>query len=100
MPIFGYFSRMEISDWRVKIDSIDAQMIQLLSERARYAVEIGKLKRVAKRPVFDATREIEVLHSLEKQNPGPLPSSSIRRIFQTIMEETRNTEALHSGDSQ
>lgn len=91
---------MEISDWRAKIDRIDSQVIQLLSERANYAVEIGKLKRVSKLPVFDAKRELEVLHFLEKQNPGPLPASSIRRIFQTIMEETRNTEALHSGDAQ
>lgn len=91
---------MEISDWRAKIDSIDSQIIQLLSERADYAVEIGKLKRESNLAVFDAQRELEVLHSLEKQNSGPLPASSIRRIFQTIMEETRNTEALHSGDPQ
>lgn len=91
---------MEISDWRAKIDSIDSELIHLLSERTKCAVEIGKLKRVVNRPIFDAKRELEVLQALEKKNPGPLPGSSIHRIFQTIMEETRNTEALHSGDSQ
>jgi chorismate mutase len=96
--IFGYFLAMEISDWRVKIDTIDSQVIALLSERATYAVEIGKIKRQQGLPIFDSNREDEVLNALARLNLGPLPDTSIRRIFQTIMEETRATEASHAED--
>jgi len=89
---------MDISDWRKKIDSIDSQVIALLSERARYAVEIGKIKRVKGLPIFDATREDEVLSALVLHNPGPMSDPSLRRIFQTLMEETRETEAAHAED--
>ena len=89
---------MDISDWRKKIDSIDSQVIALLSERASYAVEIGKIKREMGLPIFDASREDEVLTALVQQNPGPLSDTSIRRIFQTLMEETRVTEAAHAED--
>ena len=87
---------MEISDWRKKIDHIDTQLIQLLSERARYAVEIGKLKQIKQLSVYDPAREAAVLENLAKLNPGPLSNESIQRIFLTLMEETRLTESTHS----
>ena len=36
---------MDIEGWRKKIDDLDQKLVALLSERARAAVEIGKLKR-------------------------------------------------------
>ena len=33
-----------IEKWRQKIDELDAQLIKLLNDRAKYAGEIGKLK--------------------------------------------------------
>jgi chorismate mutase len=39
--IFG----MDIADWRKKIDELDLKLVELLSERAECAHEIGKLKR-------------------------------------------------------
>ena len=32
---------MDIADWRKKIDELDRRLVELLSERARAAVEIG-----------------------------------------------------------
>jgi len=90
---------MDISDWRNKIDAIDSQLIALLNQRTEYAIEIGKLKRLQGLPIFDAQREVQVLQQLVARNPGPLPHSSIQRLFQTVMEETRATEATHSEGS-
>ena len=36
---------MDISDWRKKIDELDRKLVDLLSQRAQAAHEIGKLKR-------------------------------------------------------
>ncbi len=36
---------MDIADWRKKIDDLDRRLVELLSDRARAAVEIGRLKR-------------------------------------------------------
>ena len=36
---------MDISDWRKKIDELDRKLVELLSQRAQAAHEIGKLKR-------------------------------------------------------
>ncbi len=84
---------MEISDWRERIDSVDKQLIALLSERAQYGIAIGSIKKEKGLPVFDAAREESVLTGLCALNQGPLPDASIRRIFLTIMEETRAAEA-------
>ena len=40
---FQVIINMEIADWRVKIDELDRRLVELISERARCAVEIGKL---------------------------------------------------------
>ena len=35
---------MDIADWREKIDELDRRLVELLSERAHAAVEIGRLE--------------------------------------------------------
>ncbi len=48
---------MDIADWRKKIDELDRQLVELLSERARAAVEIGRLKRDTSLPIYEPERE-------------------------------------------
>ena len=36
---------MDIADWRNRIDEIDEKLIELFNERARFASEIGKIKK-------------------------------------------------------
>lgn len=89
---------MEIEDWRIKIDEINDDLIALLNRRACYATEIGKIKKAKGLPVFDATRENAVLEhvgDLAKKAcdaGGVLSPSSVKRIFQVVMEETRKVE--------
>ncbi len=83
---------MKIEDWRIRIDEINDQLIDLLNQRATYATEIGKLKKELGLPVFDASREQKILDSVGAKTKGPLTSDSIKKIFLTIMEETRKVE--------
>lgn len=88
---------MSIEDWRRRIDEIDAQLVRLLNERSQCAMEIGHLKRAANLPVYQPEREREVLANAERVNPGPLPDTAIRRLFERILDEARSVEraAMH-----
>jgi len=44
---------MDISDWRKKIDDLDGELVELISQRAQAAHEIGKLKRDAGLPIYE-----------------------------------------------
>lgn len=90
---------MKIDDWRRKIDEIDRKLVELLNERSRCAVEIGRLKRAENLPLYQPEREREILENVERANPGPLPDTAIRRLFERILDEARSVErqAMHEA---
>ena len=83
----------EINDWRKRIDEIDEQLLKLLNERARCAVEIGHLKKKIRQPAFQPERELEILRHVESANRGPLGDAAIRRLFERIIDEARSLES-------
>jgi|SRR5579871_1053010 len=83
---------MDISDWRKKIDEIDAKLVHLLSERARAAVAIGKLKRNTSMPIYEPDRERVVFENVQRDNPGPLPGRDLVRIYERIIDVMRNIQ--------
>ena len=80
---------MDIADWRKKIDAVDEQMVQLLSERAAAAVEIGKIKLASAAPVYEPQREQQVYEHVRSVNPGPLTDAEVKDIFERIMDVMR-----------
>ncbi|AKJ64274.1 prephenate dehydratase [Kiritimatiella glycovorans] len=76
---------MTLDQWRGKIDAIDAELVRLLNERTRIALEIGKLKKEAGAEIYVPSRERAVLQRLEELNGGPLPAESLRAIYREIM---------------
>jgi|SRR5882672_121266 len=83
---------MDIADWRIKIDELDRKLVALLSERARAAQEIGRLKRNTAMPVYEPDRERIVLSNVQEANRGPLPDRDLARIFERIMDVMRNIQ--------
>jgi len=83
---------MDIEDWRRKIDELDRRLVALLSERARAAVEIGKLKRNTNLPVYEPDRERIVFENVQAANQGPLPGRDLVRIYERIMDVMRNIQ--------
>jgi len=83
---------VDIEDWRKKIDEFDRQLVELLSERARAAVEIGRLKRDTSLPIYEPERERIVFENVQKMNRGPLPERDLVRIFERIMDVMRNIQ--------
>ena len=83
---------MDIEDWRRKIDEVDRKLVALLSERARAAVEIGKLKRDTSMPVYEPDRERVVYENVQAENHGPLPGRDLVRIYERIIDVMRNIQ--------
>ena len=78
-----------IESLRNKIDSIDKEILVLLNERAEAAVEIGKLKEEEGLSVYNPGREKVIEERLKKENPGPLPDSSVIKIYKEIIAACR-----------
>ena len=78
---------MELSDWRKKIDELDRELVRLLNERARCAVEIAKIKRRKGLPILESNREQEVMQHAFDANEGPLADPAIQRIVERIVAE-------------
>ena len=85
---------MSLADWRRRIDEIDRKLVELLNERSKCALEIGKLKQQANLPLYQPDRENEVLENAEQNNKGPLTDAAIRRLFERIIDEARSAERL------
>jgi chorismate mutase-like protein len=81
-----------LDDWRARIDALNAQLVELLNERARCAEQIAAFKQKAGLPVFDSQREKAVLDKVSAQNQGPLSDEALHRIFNGIMEEHRKLQ--------
>jgi len=85
---------MNISDWRQRMDEIDKKLVELLNERCKCALEIGHIKHESNIPLYQPTREKEVLANAEEDNRGPLSHGAIRRLFERIIDEARSAERI------
>jgi chorismate mutase len=83
---------MDIADWRRQIDEIDRKLVELLSQRAKAAHEIGKLKRNIGMPIYEPDREKAVFENARKVNSGPLPDRDLLRIYERIMDVMRQIQ--------
>jgi chorismate mutase len=83
-----------IAPWRDRIDELDARLIGILNERARCAIEIGKIKRDRGLPIYDPEREEGIVRMMIEMNAGPLDATGIRRVFERIIDESRRIERV------
>jgi chorismate mutase-like protein len=83
---------MEIADWRIQIDEIDEQILQLLNRRAVCALGIGEIKKQTNMRIHDPEREKSIMKRLTALNDGPLTNDGVRRVFERIIDESRKLE--------
>ena len=77
---------------RERIDWLDERLLRMLNQRARCALEIGRIKKRGKWPVYDAKREAAVLRHVTQANGGPLSTAAVQHIFHAILCECRRRE--------
>jgi chorismate mutase/prephenate dehydratase len=75
----------DLAEWRKRIDSLDAELVELLNRRAEFASVIGRSKRERGDSIFVPHREQEVFKRLDSLNQGPMPDSALRAIWREIM---------------
>lgn len=78
---------LDLSALRERIDAIDFQIQELISERARYAGQVGKAKGrlAAAVDYYRPEREAQVLRRVVDRNKGPLSDEVLVRLYREIM---------------
>ncbi|NLJ12696.1 MAG: prephenate dehydratase [Gammaproteobacteria bacterium] len=80
----------ELQALRVRIDSLDEKILELISQRARCAQEVGRIKMATLEEGEEAVfyrpeREAQVLKRIMELNKGPLDNEEMARLFREIM---------------
>jgi len=82
-----------MEDKRHRINSIDEQIIKLLSERRNLSKQIAQLKDLSSSEIRDRNREKEVLsHIIKLAKEEGLDSHFISKIFSEIIEDSVNLQ--------
>lgn len=79
-------SQGSLEQLRSQLDSVNLQILELLSERARISKEIGEEKRKQGVPDFDPVREKKMLDVLIENNKGPFDNETVRHLFKQIFQ--------------
>jgi len=85
---------MEIADWRKRIDELDRKLVELLNQRAQCAVEIGRLKRNTRLPIYEPDRERVILENVCRVNGGPLADADLKQVYERIIDVMRAIQKL------
>jgi chorismate mutase / prephenate dehydratase len=83
---------MHIPEHRKAIDKLDAQIVELLNERTKHVLAIGKMKIKAGEEIYAPHRERAVLGRICKLNAGPITNESLRAIYREIMSSALSLE--------
>lgn len=81
-------AEVELQQIRARIDGLDAQIEDLISERARWAQKVAVTKGRAQHSAVDfyrPEREAQVLRGVVARNKGPLTNEEMVRLFREIM---------------
>ena len=77
---------------RTHIDRIDDQLLALLNQRAKLAMQVGQRKQHARTAIYSPAREKRIIERLLANTRGPLPPASIRPIFREIISACLSLE--------
>ncbi len=78
---------------RGQIDAIDRELLALLNQRMRLALQVGEVKKREGSAVFRPEREAQVIEGLKAANAGPLKNDSVAPIWREVMSAARALEA-------
>ncbi|NKB23482.1 MAG: prephenate dehydratase [Kiritimatiellae bacterium] len=92
-----------LDELRKRIDALDDQLIQLLNNRTKIALDIGMLKEKSSSATYVPAREKTVFERIKKLNEGPLKNESLQAIYREVMSASlsleRNLKIAYLGPS-
>ena len=74
---------MDITDWRIRIDALDEQIVKLLNERAACAIAIGDIKRQTSAAIYEPGRE-----KMELFGPGFMECDAAGSKYRWLVSPT------------
>jgi 3-deoxy-7-phosphoheptulonate synthase/chorismate mutase len=90
-----------LEELRVRIDSLNAEILALLQARAQVVLDIGRFKQGHGLDPYDPRREEEELHTVIDTMGGPFAPADVREIFRSIFRasldlmDRRKRQTLH-----
>ena len=84
-----------LAECRRRIDALDLELRELLNRRAGIVDDVVRAKEALAMPVYEASREEDVVRKVTTGNPGPLSDEAFRHIFETIMREMRMIQQVY-----
>lgn len=90
----------ELARLREAIDRVDEVLVRLLNQRAKYAIDIGRIKGILGELVYAPEREKQVLANVKRWSEGPLDPSAMQRLFERIIDEARAVERHASTETE
>ena len=85
----------QLRELRDQIDAIDRSILELLAQRLRLVMRVGEYKRANNLAIYDAERERDLLARVANAAPTPLEPAMAQRIFQCVIQESRDLEKRH-----
>ena len=85
----------QLRELRDQIDAIDRNILELLAQRLRLVMRVGDYKRANGLAIYDAERERDLLARVANAAPSPLEAAMAQRIFQCVIQESRELEKRH-----
>lgn len=82
---------------RQKIDQIDEQILELLSQRADVALAIAALRGRGHGSGIDILRESEIIGMVTNLKRGPFSEQAVSHIFLDILKETKILQRAQVG---
>ena len=81
---------------RQRIDALDTQILDLLNQRARTALEVGDVKKDfdAAGPILKPEREALIIRRLQSENGGPIPEDAVAAVWRQIISACRGLESV------
>ena len=83
---------MDLKDLRHRIDELDRKIIQLLNDRTKFVLAIGKLKSKEGKAVWAPERESEIYQKIDEIAKGPLPKEALKAIYREVMSAALTLE--------
>jgi len=89
---------MSLDDLRKDIDSIDSDIVKLLSRRLKTARDIGDLKRKGRGRIQDAAREKEVMDRVKRlAGKEGINPDDVERLYRQIIAASRGMQGIETA---
>lgn len=82
----------KLKSLRQEIDKVDNSILELLNQRAKLVIKVGKVKKDSNHAIYAPEREREIYERLLNNNSGPFPNHAVKNVFREIMSTSLSLE--------